>query len=159
QLGSTSSVKNIGNGISHINDSIVLGGGLDRITRINQNGNRLVFNITDGTTPYKGADVTISGVRDTISNSNNLYIQHWQTGPVVTGHSSAVGSVFAETWYNTVDSFRSGTFANYVSRHKSSWNTRMQSMQIYGFRSFFETYDNGHYGDLTHYSASNVWGS
>lgn len=158
-LGQAAGTKHIGNGLTLVNDSIVLGGVLDKQTRINQNRHRMVFNITDGVTPYKGGDVTISGVRDTISDSNNLYIQHRQTGSVVTGHSSAVGSVFAETWYNTADSFRSGTFANFVSRHKSSWNTRMQNLQVFGFRSFFETYDNGRYGDLTHFHASHVWGS
>lgn len=158
-LGSGAGLKHVVNGLTLQDDSLRLGGSLDRETKINMNKKSFVFNITDGTTPFKGADVRIKGVRDTITYMNNLYVQHVQTGGHVASEPSGVGSIFAETWYNTTDSFNNGTFANYVSRHKSSFNTRMQNMRLYGYRSFFENYSNGNYGEFMHYHAQHVWGS
>lgn len=148
-----------GNGLRRVGDSIKLGGTLTELTKINMNKKSIQFNITDDTLPYRGGDVRIRANRDTITDYNNLYVMHFQKGNVITGDPSAVGSIFAETWWSVSDSFSTGTFANYVSRHKSPASNKMSKVKLYGYRSFFEVYDGQHFGELTHFQAQYVWGS
>ncbi|MFT3676805.1 MAG: hypothetical protein QM781_13005 [Chitinophagaceae bacterium] len=147
-----------GNGLVRVGDSVKLGGTLTELTKINMNKKSIQFNITDDTLPYKGGDVRIRANRDTITDYNNLYVMHFQKGGRMTG-DAGVGSIYAETWYQTSEVFNTGVFANYVSRHKSSnpYNVDLRNARLFGFRSMFELKENHKYGELTHFQAQYVY--
>lgn len=159
-LGASAGLGNVGNGINSNGDSLQLGGNLERPTKINMWQNSLVFNISDDSTAKRKGDVRIRGVRDTISTWNNLYIEHYQKGARFTGDPTGAGSVYAETWYQTSDTFNNGAFATYVSRQKQKWGyaPNMENARLFGFRSFLETHKTGYYGVFTHFQAQHVYG-
>ncbi len=148
-----------GNGLSRVGDSIKLGGSLTELTKIDMSKKSIQFNITNDSTPYKGGDVRIKAIRDTITNANNLYVMHFQKGARITGSSDGVGSIYAETWYETSTPFNTGTFVNFVSRHKgrNAESVTMPNVALLGFKSMFEVGNLHHYGELTHFQAQYVY--
>ncbi|HTD92826.1 MAG TPA: hypothetical protein VK644_03400, partial [Chitinophagaceae bacterium] len=147
------------NGFMRSGDTLRLGGSLNQTTVVNMNKQRLTFNLTDGTTPYKNESFWINAVRDTVNAYNDLFVVHKQTGAVMESSQYSRGAVFTASVWSATDSFPSGYFPNYVSHHKSSVNAKMNSTTILGFASYSETKANEKWGTFTHFYASPAFNS
>ena len=144
------------NGLSKTGNTIKLGGDIIENTTINLQNKTLQFNSKDGQGVGNTGRIFFSYIKDTLTNTDNLYIAHQHVGNKI--NTTDAGSVYLETWWHSPSPVTSGGFANYVSRHKSTIaGTNYSGTTIAGFRSLFEHYSGQTFGKLIHFEASPIW--
>ena len=146
------------NGITKTGNVIRLGGSLTASTVINLQNKNLRFNSNDGVAVGNKGGITLSYIKDTLTTTDNLYLQNFHVGNKMNSTNSA--AIFLESWWHSPSPVTSGGFANVVSRHKSQIaGTDYSGATLVGFRSHFENYAGQTFGKFIHFEASPIFGN